>query len=261
MTLFGVIFSEIIITRDDENGNTVSVIKVPLGYAAKDKTISRIESDPDIDRPESVILPRMSFEMFAPVYDADRKLPTINRVVAKDKDSNAKFNYQYSPVAYNFPFKLYIYVKNVEDGTKIIEQILPYFTPSWNFQNVKLIPELGIEMNIPVILDKVTLEDTYAGDFIKKKRSIIWTLDFTLKGYLYGPIKSQPVIKFVINNIYIPENIELPIGNSANIIERLTVRPGLTANGKPTSNIDLTVPVTEIEADDDYGFIVTKEEF
>lgn len=252
-------FNDIRITREDKNGNVVNLLKVPLAYAAKEKMLARFENDPDINRPFSTLLPRMSFEMVNMEYDGSRKLHTVGRSVVKDTNT-AKLKYQYNPVPYNVTFKLYVYVKNAEDGTKIIEQILPFFTPDWT-TSVSLIPEMGIKMDIPVILNNIGIDDTYEGSF-EQRRALIWTLDFTLKGYIYGPIKKSGVIKFANTSFYIPN---VPDGQLADAVgvtdpsERVTVRPGLTANGTPTSNLDISVALSEIEADDDFGFIINTE--
>ena len=151
---------------------------------------------------------------------------------------------------------MYIYAKNAEDGTKIIEQILPYFTPDWT-TTIKLIPEMDIIMDIPVVLNNVSYEDKYDGDY-KERRSIIWTLDLLLKGYVYGPVRKSNVIKFTNTTFYMPNvpdgQLAMAVGNTPKS-EHVTVQPGLTVTGQPTSNIQLTIPYSEIEADNDYGFV------
>lgn len=253
--LFGTLFNDIHVTRTDASGNTVSLLKVPLSYAPKEKMMTRFDNDPGIDREAATILPRMSFEMQTLNYDSSRKLNTLGKVTVKDTTAN-KLKYQYNPVPYNFDFTLYVYVKNAEDGTKIIEQILPFFTPEWT-STVSLIPELGINMDIPVILNSITTEDTYDGDF-KTRRALIWTLNFTLKGYIYGPIRKNAVIKFANTTFYIPDpsitNLRNAVGNSSPN-DRVTVAPGLDANGDPTSNASISISRDLIEADDDFGYI------
>lgn len=257
--LFGTLFNDIRITREDSNGNVVDLIKVPLAYAPKEKMLARFENDPNIDRPYAVLLPRMSFEMTDMKYDGSRKLSTINRISVRDDDNN-KRQYQYNPVPYNLNFRLYVYVKNAEDGTKIIEQILPFFTPDWT-TSVNLIPEMEIKMDVPVLLDNIAIDDTYDGDF-ETRRALIWTLNFTLKGYIYGPIKKSSIIKFANTTFYVPGvpdgQLSTAVGNTSPV-ERVTIRPGLTANGTPTSNLELSVSLNEIEANDDFGFIITTE--
>lgn len=258
--LVGTLFNNIRITRTDKDGNQTALIKIPITYAAKDKMLARVLQDPGIDRPSAIpTLPMISFEMGKLSYDGTRKLNTVGKVSVKNATDANKFKYQYNPVPYNINFKVYIYAKNAEDGTKIIEQILPYFTPDWT-TTVNLIPEVEITMDIPIILNDIGYSDTYDGD-LKQRRTIIWELNLTLKGYIYGPVKTSGIIKFVKTNLYIPTvpDGQLPAAVGVTpIAERVTVQPGLTANGLPTSDINNTIPYTEIDVDDDFGYITIK---
>lgn len=257
VTLFGSLFNNIHITRS-ESANTTQMIKVPITYGPKDKMLARVTQDPNIDRPTAIQLPVMSFEMTNFDYDGTRKLPTINRTVVKNASNPNNLNFQYSPVPYNIGFVLHVYVKNAEDGSKIIEQILPYFTPDWTV-TAHMIPELNITMDIPVILNRVTVEDVYDGNF-KDRRSLIWVLDFTLKGYIYGPTKSSKIIKFAYTNFYDPNVADGMLSTAVGVtpaVANVAVQPGLTANGQPTSNAALSIPVANITATDDFGFVTT----
>jgi len=255
--LVGTLFNNIRITRIDKDGNTTALIKVPVTYAPKDKMLARVIQDAGVTRQTAVTpLPVISFEMGQMKYDSSRKLPTINRISVKDPTNKSKFKYQYNPVPYNIDFKVYVYAKNAEDGTKIIEQILPFFTPDWT-TTVNLIPEMEITTDIPVVLNNISYTDNYSGD-LKDRRAIIWQLDVTLKGYIYGPVKSTGVIKFIKMNYFtpsVPDGTIPDVVGTLPVVERVTVQPGLTANGLPTSNINETVAYTEISIDDDYGFI------
>jgi hypothetical protein len=254
IVVFGRIFSDIQIERtisDERN----QILTVPLTYAAKEKMLTRVVSDPNIDRQTAIILPVMSFEIDGLKYDGSRKLPTVNRISAKNTNDN-KLNFVYNPVPYNIDMKLHIYVKNNEDGTKIIEQILPFFTPDWTI-SMNLVPEMGITQDIPIIMNNVSFQDTYDGDF-KERRAIVWTLDFTIKAYFYGPVRTSNIIKFVNTNIHIATTNT--IAQSVGVDEasaRVTVQPGLLANGSPTTNSQLTIPYSEISIDDDYGYATT----
>lgn len=262
--LVGTLFNNIRITKTDANGNQVSLIKVPITYAPKDKMLARVIQDPNIDRQTATIpLPVISFEMGKMTYDGTRKLNTIGRIAAKDADNPQKSKYQYNPVPYNIEFKVYIYAKNAEDGTKIIEQILPYFTPDWT-TTVNLIPEMNVNMDIPVILNNISYSDNYDGQFINR-RAIIYTLDLVLKGYIYGPVRKSNIIKFVNTNFYIPlvPDGSLTATAVANtpLAEKFTIQPGLNANAEPinyygeANNTLGTLAYTAIEPDDNYGYI------
>lgn len=218
----------------------------------------RVTQDPNIDRQAAIQLPFISFEISGIEYDGSRKLPSINRVAAANTAlGNNKLSYQYVPVPYNIGFSLTVYVKNAEDGTKIIEQILPYFTPDWTV-TANLIPEMNVKMDIPVILDRVSINDSYDGDF-KNRRALTWNLDFTLKGYIYGPVKNSNIIKFA-NVEFFDSGSYNNIEDSVGIIDPsvyIQVQPGLTANGQPTSNSAISIPVADIAASDDFGFVTT----
>lgn len=261
--LVGTLFNNIKITKTNSSNTEISLIRVPITYAPKDKMLARVIQDPAIERPTATLpLPAISFEMGRMTYDGSRKLNTIGRVSVKDADNASRFKYQYNPVPYNIEFKVYIYAKNAEDGTKIIEQILPYFTPDWT-TTVSLIPEMNINLDIPVILNNIGYSDTYDGEF-KDRRAIIWTLDLVLKGYLYGPVRKSGIIKFVNANFYIPNvpdgQISTVVGNTA-ITEKVTIQPGLDANANPINyyggpnNTLGTIAYSSIEPDDNYGFI------
>ena len=251
VALFGTLFNEVYIKKTDSSGADVALIKVPLTYAPKDKMLARVDADPTLTREAAVILPKMSFEMLNMVYDGDRKLQTVNRVVRKNAENANTFKYNYSPVPYNFTFNLYIYVKNAEDGTKILEQILPYFTPDWTV-TAQLVDEIDDDRDIPVILNNVSSEDRYDGAFTQR-RAIVWTISFTLKGFLFGPIKTKSVIKFATTNF--------KVGNTtdSDLVGRVTVQPGLLANGQPTTNSAASVAYSTIFVDDDFGFCINTD--
>jgi len=249
---FGTLFNSIYIERTDKDGNKLVRVKVPITYGPKDKALTRVFQDPDIDRPTATFpLPMMTFEMTGFDYDGSRKLQTINRNAYNSTDKSKRL-YQYNPVPYNIGFQLSILVKNAEDGTKIVEQILPYFTPDWTVTAL-LIPEMDIKHDIPIVLNRVNLDDVYEGEF-QNRRTMVWVLDFTLKGYLYGPVKSTKVIKYAIGQLY------NKIDETADPVASFTVQPGLLANGSPTSNSSLSIPVSDIVATDDFGFVITIED-
>jgi hypothetical protein len=231
------------------------LLKVPVEYSCKDKMLTRLMSDPDIDRPYSALLPRIAFEMLDMVYDGDRKQPSMNYTTYVNSDGIPL--QQYVPVPYNLYFNVYVMAKNALDGAKIIEQITPFFTPEFTFA-VTLIPEMNDTRNIPIVLKKVTCEDKYDGQFTVR-RSLIWTLQFVMKGFLYGPILVPGVIKKILFNFDVPvgSNADLPlidvVGNTA-VSESLTVQVAMLANGSPTNDARLSVPYQSIVITDDYGF-------
>ena len=249
VTLFGTLFNDIWINRE-QNGNQYSSIKVPITYAPKDKLLTRVDADPNLNKPFSIVLPRMAFEMTTMNYDPARKLSTVKKGYAVQNALDPSGNkYVYNPVPYDFNFSLYIAVKNAEDGTRILEQILPYFTPDWTM-TVNLIPEMNIKLDIPTVLTNVTSEDNYDTDYLTR-RSIVWTLDFTMHGYVFGPVKKGGLITLSNTNFYTTLDQSLPPE------ERVTVVPGLLANGSPTTNAAASLDRSEISSNSNYDYIVT----
>jgi len=177
---FGSLFNTIEVRRTNSAGSVIDTIKVPLSYGPKEKFLTRISADPNLNPSIALTVPRMGFELTAMTYDGVRKLNTMGRNVAAGTTGLKK---QFNPVPYNWDFSLYVYVKNAEDGTQILEQILPFFTPEFTV-TMNLVSSMSEKRDIPLVLNSVTSEDTYEGDFASR-RSIIWTLSFLMKGFLY----------------------------------------------------------------------------
>lgn len=272
---FGTLFNNIWINRYDNSGNLAQNFKVPLNYGPREKFLARAQGNPELDRQIAMQLPRMSFEITNIFYDSTRKLSTINRVAVPDPADPGNKMYQYSPVPINIVFQLSIMVKNAEDGTYIIEQILPYFTPEWT-ASLNLNPDLGLKYDVPVVLDSVQNEDTYEGDFVNR-RALIWTLTFTMKGVLFGPTKgtggaaSGRVIKEVDVNIVIPPtNISVPEASPMNTdpTVNVNVSPGQAANGDALSwygdananTRPVSVAANTILETSDWGFMIDFQE-
>ena len=213
--------------------------------------LTRLMSDPNIDRPYSALLPRIAFEMMDMKYDGDRKQPSMNYNSYLNTD-NALLQ-QYVPVPYNIYFNVYVMVKNALDGFKIIEQCLPFFTPEYVF-DVTLIPEMNETRNIPIILKSVSCEDKYDGQFTTR-RSLIWTLQFVMKAFFYGPINQPGIIKKVVCDFRINyvEPIIDAVGNTP-ISEAVTTQVTLTPKGQPTDDVRLSVPYQTITINSDYGY-------
>jgi hypothetical protein len=194
---FGNLFNNITLYRFNPDLTEAERMLVPIVYATKELYVRRLEDDPDLSKKIQVALPRMSFEMAGLTYDSSRKQNTNFKQFAKTADGVIS---QYNPVPYNFDFNLYIYVRNVEDGTQIIEHILPYFTPDYTIK-LNLIPEMGIIREIPIILNNTSSDIMYEGDKNSETRMIIWTLNFTVKGFIFGKTTEVGLIRNSITNI------------------------------------------------------------
>ena len=190
---FGSLFNQIYIDKA-ESGGTKTLL-VPISYAPKEKYKVRLAGDPQFQNPNQIVLPRMAFEITGYVYDSARKRNTISRHVVRPTTSNPSgVDYTFAEVPYNIDFALYIYVRNMEDGLRIVEQIIPFFAPEFvvtvNFDDVNK------KVDVPLYLNSVSSEEDYEGDF-ETRRSIIFTLNFTMKTYLFGAKKNYKEIRVV----------------------------------------------------------------
>ena len=235
---FGTIFNNINIVRKNNSGAIIQKMKVPLAYGPKQKFLTRLNNDPSLKNKVAVTLPRIGFEISNLAYDPVRKLNRVQKFKkTKTSDSN-KLDVQYMPVPYNLDFTLYVMAKNSDDALQIVEQILPYFQPDYTI-TINDMADMGIKRDVPIILSSVSYEDNYQGNF-EERRAIIYTLSFTAKFYLYGPVTSSTVIKTVQVDQYADIKDNAPKRE-----QRYKVQP------KP-SNAD---------ADDDFGFNETSSFF
>ena len=195
---FGNLFNEITMVRYNTDLTEAERFIVPIAYAAKEHYVLRLEEDYNLDKKVQLTLPRLSFEMIGLQYDSSRKQNTNIKNYAASTGGTVVS--QYNPVPYNFDFNLYLYVRNIEDGTQVIEHILPYFTPDYTIK-LNLVPEMGMVKEIPIILNNVTQDVQYEGNRSSDPRLVIWTLNFTVKGFIFGPVSSAGLIKTSITNI------------------------------------------------------------
>ena len=175
-------------------------MQVPLAYSSTQKFLARLEQSPDLNKPVQISLPRMSFEFIGLYYDSQRKVTTTQFFVTKDKGNN-ELKKAYMPVPYNMDFELSIFTKTNDDMLQIVEQILPYFQPHFTL-TVDLVSNIGEKRDVPIILNSISMDDSYEGNF-DTRRSLIYTLKFTAKTYLFGPISNENISKDIIKSVSI----------------------------------------------------------
>ena len=252
--MFGTMFNDIDVQRFNTAGERIQTLRVPIAYGPKEKFLVRLAQDPNFDRDVAISLPRMSFEITSMNYNSTRKLPSTIKNVYTYTDQD-KLKYQYTPVPFDINIALSVFVKNADDGVQILEGILPFFTPEWT-NSVNLIPELKLKMDVPVVFNDISTEDTYEGDF-STRRALIHTLNFTVKGYLFGPVRTQGVIK----RAFTTTNVEATDGDTSRISSIITTTPGLTANGTPTTDPGIAINIAQVSSSDDYGYIEDVQTF
>ena len=236
---FGTLFNSIQCKTTDSSGNVTQSIKVPLAYGPKEKFMVRLDQQSSLDSREfATVLPRMGFEISGIAYDPSRKLNKMNKwKQVRAADATKTMNFNYNPVPYNISYTLSIFTATAENGLQIVEQILPYFQPEYTV-TIKMIPELDIKKDVPIILNNVLYEDSYTGDFTTR-RAVVYTLNFTAKTYLFGPSSTQSVIRTVQTDTHTDTD------QTSAREQRITITPN------PTS----------ADPDDDFGFTTTIEDF
>ena len=229
---FGTMFNDIHLVRKDNDGKVTQSMKVPLAYGPRQKFLVRLAEDPDLTKQVAVTLPRIGFEIQDLEYDSARKLSRVQKFKQVKGANTKQLDTQYMPVPYNLGLELYILSKNSDDALQIVEQILPYFQPDYTL-TINDMADMSIKRDVPIVLNSIGYEDDYADSEFADRRSLIYTLSFTAKFYLYGPVTSSKVIK----TVQVDQYTDLP-DQSPKREQRVTVTPN------PTS----------ADADDDFGF-------
>ena len=254
VSVFGTMFNEIDIQRDNADGSTAQNVRVPLSYGPKQKFVARVDQAADLmDNTKSRVamtLPRMAFDIVGLNYDAERKLGKLKQYKLKDASDNTILRTQFAPVPYNIQFGLYVLSKNTEDALQIVEQILPFFTPDFTV-TMTTVPGTSEKRDVPIILTDVSYADEYEGDF-QTRRVITWTLNFEMKTYLYGSIASQEIIRDVRARTYISDEgtVDVNAGRSSEI----KIVPNPTNVSPETSPLNITETINFFDGNDfDYN--------
>ncbi len=242
---FGTLFNDVHIRHQDSTGKDIGEMKVPISYGPKQKFLARIQQQPELNKAIAMTLPRMSFEMNNIQYDPTRKSGISQTFKAVD---DKKLKKVFMPVPYNLGFELNILTKLQDDSLQIVEQILPFFQPGFNL-TIDLVKQIGERRDVPMVLDSINFTDDYEGNF-ETRRALIYTLNFTAKTYMFGPIadSTDGLIRKVQLDYYSDTNTR-----TAKRVQRYTV----AAAPKKDYNEDTVIDQYDapfIEPGDDFGF-------
>ena len=241
---FGTLFNNIELKKIVD-GQVIEIEKVPLAYGPKQKFLYRLQGNPTDGRKVAITLPRIYFEMTGIDYDAARKTPATQKYKTVINDNGNEVRTQYVPVPYNISFEVGILCKSQDDGLQILEQILPFFQPSFSM-SLKFIPDMDEVRDVAVVLNSVDFDDDWEDDF-STRRSITYTMQFTAKSYIYGPYTKADVIR--------KSRIIETIGDTA--VNKRHVELSYTPKAKTDINQDGQVTAADdalVTADDDFGF-------
>ena len=242
---FGTLFNGITVKQDGGD------IRVPLAYGPTQKFLARLSQTPDLNKATAITLPRMSFEFTGLTYDPARKVTTTQTFTVKDPTDGTESKKAFMPVPYNMQFELAIMCKLNDDALQITEQILPYFQPAYNV-TVNLVDSIKEKRDIPIVLENITMQDDYEGDFTQR-RVLLYTLRFTAKTYMFGPV--QPATKDIIRKATVTY-----IAGGAKSVERdvrysVTPRAVKSYTGTVLTNLSANVEIADdvIKVDDASG--------
>jgi len=244
---FGTLFNNITLkTTEPATGKVIQVQKVPLAYGPKQKFIARLEQYSNKQRKTSITLPRIYFEMTGISYDSSRKLSPIQKYTEVITGDGTKIKTQYVPVPYNLGFELGIIAKSQNDALQIVEQILPFFQPSFNV-TINMITDMDEKRDVPFVLDNITYEDTWDESFLDR-RYITYVMFFTAKTYFYGPSTQSALIREAITKEYPTTDIVTP-----GRYRQYSVTPKAKEDNNEDGVID-TLDDALVEPGDDFGF-------
>ena len=241
---FGTLFNNIELKKVVD-GQVMEVEKVPLAYGPKQKFLYRLQGNAADGKKVAITMPRIYFEMTGIDYDASRKTPATQKYKTVINDEGNEVRTQYVPVPYNISFEVGILCKSQDDGLQILEQILPFFQPSFSM-SLKFIPDMDEVRDVAVVLNNVDFDDDWEDDF-STRRSITYSMQFTCKSYIYGPYTKADVIR--------KSRIIETIGDTA--VNKRQVELSYTPKAKTDINQDGQVTAADdalVTADDDFGF-------
>lgn len=245
VVLFGTMFNNITLVKTNtDTGAEIERRKVPITYAPKEKYVSRLRADPDLQRQIQVRLPRLSFELTGISYDASRKQNSMLKVAKSNSSTSGKSTYMSVP--YDLTFELNLYARNIDDGTQIIEQILPYFVPDYTV-TINPVSSLGVLKDIPIILESVQNNIEHEGNF-DAVRFVTWSLKFTMKVDYFGPVTNPKIIRKVIANIFNDPSLQ------AGYVTRINLTGG---NNGTFMQEDIAYQGSSYESANAYGVILS----
>ena len=241
---FGTLFNNIELKKV-VNGQVMEVEKVPLAYGPKQKFLYRLQGNPVDGKKVAITLPRIYFEMTGIDYDAARKTSATQKYRTIVDDNGKEVKTQYVPVPYDISFEVGIIAKSQDDGLQILEQILPFFQPSFSM-SIKFIPDMNEVKDVAIVLNNVDFDDDWEDDFTTR-RSITYSMGFTAKTWIYGPYTKADVIR--------KSRIIETIGDKA--VNKRHVELSYTPKAKTDINQDGSIDAADdalVTAADDFGF-------
>lgn len=214
---FGVLFDNIFIVRENQAEQEQNRLKVPLGYHDKKAWHQILRQFSDRNEETTSIqgyFPKMGYEIsdIAPIRETQ---VASNQYVYETSSDGTTKRYLYSS-KYRLTFQLTIVTKNQTDMYKILEQILPYFSPSISV-SLKPSRHLDVVNDMVFTLDDISKDDELEGQMENLNLQLVTRyLTFTTDIPYYGPIETA-------NGIIKTANVRFIDGNSGKGLSQINI--------------------------------------
>lgn len=184
------------VEKYNADGTVRKKIGVPVQFGSRDKFLQIVKNNAnlrtDLNPPgieTDPFLPRIGVNLTTMIYDHIRHTKKTNRI--KYEEQPGELLSIYNAVPYNLELEATILSKTADDHFQILEQILPFFSPSFSL-DIKLLEQFPSE-SVPIILSTVTPEMPDELD-ISELRTHTATLVFIMKGNYYMPKYPEKII-------------------------------------------------------------------
>ena len=190
ITVFGTLFNNIKVVRDN-----AKEITVPIQYGSKEKWYTRLKQDPNLAKSEAITLPRLGFISPGLTYDSIRKLSSITKLTGPNSESTTAVKTVFQPVPYSVDIELFLWSKTMTDGMQILEQIIPFFRPSFTVTMVEL-SDPEITRDVLITLNSIVHTDNAEG-LLNDTRMLEWTFGFNIEANYYGPVSDSDIMVLI----------------------------------------------------------------
>jgi len=223
ITAFMEFFSNISIQKyqmDDQGAITpLKRVRVPVMWASAEKYLQQLRSgtnlrvfDPEerAMRPLEIerALPRMGVMLTSMDYDAMRHIPKTSRISDYNSNTGTSTSIEnvYAPVPYNLMVDVSIIAKHLNEALEILEQIIPYFSPSMSI-DVKVLDDREAD-SIPVVLQSIAT-DFYDEISETDDRFFIFLLTFNIKANYYLPKRIDSTVDNIQASLYADGSLDV----------------------------------------------------
>jgi hypothetical protein len=192
--VFSKLFTDIHLKRKTSANVVLADFRVPVIYASKKKSYMELNANLES---AATKLPIISIYMENIRYDGTRQKSSLygHDFISK-LDNNIKKHID-NPSPWIFDFSVTLYSKRNSDIYKMLQQILPTLCPMV-VKNINIMPAINLSDETKIIyndnVNNSENEFTVAPD---SNKICLYTLNFSLFGWLFPPIKEKKIVKII----------------------------------------------------------------